>query len=175
MEGVVIRPGGGEDFDGWFELFESVAAEGRWVGGEVPLDRADLRARFRSDFVEGDVPAVSLLAMAGQRIVGLLDLRSRRGLADIGMVVASDWRGRGVGTALMAAAIDWARSHDIYKITLQVWPHNSAARRLYERFGFVQEGYLRRQYRRRSGELWDAVIMGLVLDETSSGSSIADG
>jgi len=31
---------------------------------------------------------------------------------------------------------------------------------------------MRRHYRRRSGELWDAVIMGLVLDETSPGSSL---
>jgi putative acetyltransferase len=175
MDGVVIRPGGEDDFDGWFELFESVAAEGRWIGRELPLDRGELRDRFRSDFVEGTMPAVALLAEAGRRIVGMLDLRTRGGLADIGMAVAADGRGHGVGTALMAAAIDWAASHDVHKITLQLWPHNHAARALYEKFGFVQEGYLRRQYRRRSGELWDAVMMGLVLDETSPGSSVAAG
>jgi RimJ/RimL family protein N-acetyltransferase len=49
-----------------------------------------------------------------------------------------------------------------------VWPHNQSARRLYRSFGFEEEGYLRRHYRRRNGELWDAVIMGLLLfDETS--------
>jgi RimJ/RimL family protein N-acetyltransferase len=175
MDGVVIRPGGEDDFDGWFDLFESVAAEDRWIGRELPLDRAEFRARFRSDFVEGTMPAVALLAVAGRRIVGMLDLRTRGGLADIGMAVAANWRCRGVGTDLMAAAVDWAHSHDVYKITLQLWPHNHAARALYEKFGFVQEGYLRRQYRRRSGELWDAVIMGLVLDETSPGSTIPAG
>jgi putative acetyltransferase len=55
-------------------------------------------------------------------------------------------------------------------VTLELWPHNRAARRLYERAGFVEEGRRRRHYRRRSGELWDSVVMGLVLDETSPGS-----
>ncbi len=88
------------------------------------------------------------------------------------MAVDADWRGRGVGGALMAAAIDWARGNGIHKLALQVWPHNLAAQRLYQRFGFVEEGHLRRHYRRRNGELWDAIVMGLVLDSTSPGPSI---
>jgi RimJ/RimL family protein N-acetyltransferase len=44
-----------------------------------------------------------------------------------------------------------------------VWPHNDRAIALYEKLGFVEEGRLRRHYRRRNGELWDAVVMGLVL------------
>ena len=38
---------------------------------------------------------------------------------------------------------------------------SQAAIALYERFGFERGGCLRRHYRRRSGELWDAVMMGL--------------
>ena len=72
--------------------------------------------------------------------------------------------GRGIGSALLAEAIDQAGKAGAHKIALQVWPHNSAAIALYERFGFQREGYLTRHYRRRSGELWDAVIMGLRLD-----------
>jgi RimJ/RimL family protein N-acetyltransferase len=41
-------------------------------------------------------------------------------------------------------------------------------------FGFVEEGYLRRHYRRRNGQLCDAVMMALVLDETSSGPTFDD-
>jgi len=86
------------------------------------------------------------------------------GVADLGMAVAAAWRGRGIGSALLADAIDRARKAGAHKVALQVWPHNSAAIALYERFGFQREGYLTRHYRRRSGELWDAVIMGLRLD-----------
>jgi ribosomal protein S18 acetylase RimI-like enzyme len=69
-----------------------------------------------------------------------------------------------VGTALLAEAVRRARAAGAHKIALQVWPHNAAAIALYERFGFQREGYLRRHYRRRSGELWDAVVMGLPLE-----------
>src|SRR4051794_11037446 len=58
--------------------------------------------------------------------------------------LASQWRGRGVGSALMAAAIDWAQHATAHKVVLQVWPHNEAARALYEKCGFVVEGRLRR-------------------------------
>jgi RimJ/RimL family protein N-acetyltransferase len=79
------------------------------------------------------------------------------------MAVAGGWRGRGVGTALMQSCVDWARERGIHKLALQVWPHNEAAIRLYEKFGFEREGVLRAHYRRQNGELWDAVVMGLLL------------
>jgi ribosomal protein S18 acetylase RimI-like enzyme len=87
------------------------------------------------------------------------------GVADLGMAVADGWRGQGVGSALLAAAIDWARAHGAHKVALQFWPHNTAAQALYEKFGFVVEGRLRRHYPRRNRERWDAVIMGLLLDD----------
>jgi RimJ/RimL family protein N-acetyltransferase len=59
-------------------------------------------------------------------------------------------------------------------VTLAVWPHNHAARGLYAKYGFVTEGTRRRQYRRRNGQLWDAVLMGLVLDESTPGGPGAD-
>jgi RimJ/RimL family protein N-acetyltransferase len=106
-----------------------------------------------------------LAAGAGGKLVGDLGLHlARYGVADLGMAVLAAWRGRGVGSALLAEGIDQARAAGAHKVALQVWPHNSAAIALYERFGFQREGYLTRHYRRRSGELWDAVVMGLRLD-----------
>lgn len=104
------------------------------------------------------------------RLVGEANAHLIGGRADLGMQVAAEYRARGVGTALLRATIEWARAKNAHKVTLQVWPHNEQARRLYEPFGFLEEGRLRRHYRRRTGELWDAIIMGLVLDDTSPGS-----
>jgi phosphatidylserine/phosphatidylglycerophosphate/cardiolipin synthase-like enzyme len=65
---------------------------------------------------------------------------------------------------------------DAHKVVLQVWPHNRRAIRLYASRGFVIEGRLVRHYRRRrTNELWDSVIMSLVLDHTSPGSPYGDG
>jgi putative acetyltransferase len=89
------------------------------------------------------------------------------------MMVDADWRGLGVGGALVRGAIDSARQLGAHKLALQVWPHNDVARRLYLRHGFAEEGLLRRHYPRRNGELWDSVIMGLVLDETSPGGPLS--
>jgi RimJ/RimL family protein N-acetyltransferase len=85
-------------------------------------------------------------------------------VADLGMQVKAGFRGQGVGSALLERAIAYAREQGCHKIALQHWPHNEAGRALYEKFGFVQEGYLRRQYPRKNGEIWDAVVMGLLLD-----------
>ncbi len=86
------------------------------------------------------------------------------------MGVADGWRGRGIGSLLMEQAVAWSRDQGAHKISLEVWPHNTGARALYEKFGFVAEGRLRRHWRRANGELWDSIPMGLVLDETSPGS-----
>jgi len=169
---VLVRPARESDLDGWLDLYEAVATEGRWIGGELPIDRQEQRRKFLEGFVERKSPAAALIAVSGEVPAGHLFLTTRRGIGEIGMAVDHAWRNRGVGTALMAAAVDWARAQGLHKVTLQLWPHNVAARRLYDKFGFVEEGYLRRHYRRRNGELWDAVVMGLVLDTTSPGSPL---
>ena len=158
---VEIRPMTPEDIDEFLDLFEVVAAEGIYIGSEAPIDREDRRARFVHTLESTKYQ--SLVAIAAGRLVGQIGLKDMRGLIDIGMLVAPDMRGLGIGKALLQAGIDWARSHGAHKMTLQVWPHNQAARELYAKFGFIEEGYLTRQWKRRNGEIWDAVVMGLLL------------
>jgi RimJ/RimL family protein N-acetyltransferase len=165
----VVRDSTIEDFDEVFALTEVVAASGKWIGTEVPIDYDQRRAGFVRH-LEGDRLA-SFVATSDGRIVGNLGIHvEAHGVAEFGMLVAEDARGHGVGSALLVAAIDFARATDAHKVVLQMWPHNHPARALYQKHGFVQEAYLRREYRRRNGELWDAVRLGLVLDESSPAS-----
>lgn len=168
----VVRPAGHGDVLGVLDLLEAVAAEGKWIGTEAPVDRV-ARHRQISESVEGSERAARFVADAGGELVGNLwiDLRPYN-VADLGMLVALAWRRRGVGSALMEAGIAWAGAAGAHKLVLQVWPHNRGALALYTKFGFLQEGLLRRHYPRRNGELWDAVVMGLVLDSQSPDSSI---
>jgi GNAT superfamily N-acetyltransferase len=78
-------------------------------------------------------------------------------------MVASGWRGRGVGTALVAAAIEWARARGLHRLSLSVFPHNEAAIALYRKFGFLEEGRRAKHMRRANGDLWDLIEMGLLL------------
>jgi RimJ/RimL family protein N-acetyltransferase len=160
---VTVRPLRETDLDALVELYAAVAAEGRWIGAEAPVDRERRRRRFAEDLQRDNT--VMLVADAGGQLVGELGLLiAGYGVADLGMLVAEGWRRRGVGSALLREGIDRARRAGAHKVALQVWPHNRAAIALYERFGFQHEGRLRRHYRRRSGELWDAIVMGLPLD-----------
>ena len=160
---VTIREATLSDVDALVAILVEVAGEGRWIATEAPVD-VERRRRRMAEEIESD-DAIVLVAEAGGEVVGQLGLRlASYGVADLGMNVAAGWRGRGVGTALLTEAVDRARKAGAHKLALQVWPHNAAALALYERFGFRREGYLTRHYRRRSGELWDAVVMGLPLD-----------
>jgi L-phenylalanine/L-methionine N-acetyltransferase len=80
-----------------------------------------------------------LVAVSGGEIVGSLAVFAVRfGVGDLGMVVAQPWRGRGVGSALVGAAIEMARQEGLHKLSLEVFPHNEAAIALYRKFGFVE-------------------------------------
>jgi RimJ/RimL family protein N-acetyltransferase len=162
-----VRPSTVADFDDWLRLYEEVAAEGKWIGGEIPVDRG-ARKRSYLDTLRDD-EAASFVADSGGCVIGSLGVHMRAGVAELGMLIDAGWRGRGIGSALMAACIEWASEHRAHKIILEVWPHNHTAQALYRKFGFQEEGVLKRQYRRRNGELWDSVRMGLVLDHESPG------
>ena len=170
-EAFVVRLATRADADQWVALYMAVAEEGRWTAGEPPATdrdswRNDLRDRFAERFDRPDQHAV-LVAEASGAIIGQAALDfAPYGVASLGMAVACDWRRRGVGTALLQAVVAVARERGAHKVALQAWPHNNAAIALYRRAGFVEEGVLRRHYRRRNGELWGAVVMGLLLDET---------
>ena len=167
---VGVRRAGPDDVDAIVDLFVAVVDEGRWLGTQPPVDRDVQRNRFLEE-IESSSEAASLVALVDDEVVGhaRVDLVPYK-VAGLGMLVDARWRGRGVGGALVRAAIDAAGDLGAHKVALQVWPHNHVARQLYLRHGFVEEGVLRRHYPRRNGELWDAVVMGLVLDETSPGS-----
>jgi len=136
-------------------LFAAVAEEGS-IGAEPPVDVDKLAAEWQ--------PEGTLVAVAESGLVGELRVEAHYfGFGEIGMMVAADRRRRGVGTALVAASIDWARERGLHKLTLSVFPHNDAAIGLYRKLGFVEEGRRVKQVRRKNGELWDLIEMGLLL------------
>jgi RimJ/RimL family protein N-acetyltransferase len=158
---VEVRPSADADRLPLARLFAAVAEERDGIATEPPVDVED---RAREWSLDGDFVAVAEGAIVGNIHVE----RNRHGFGDIGMAVAREWRGHGIGSALLAYAIDWARGEGVHKLCLQVFPHNEAGIALYRKFGFVEEGRLVKQYRRRTGELWDAIQMGLLLDDQSS-------
>jgi ribosomal-protein-alanine N-acetyltransferase len=75
------------------------------------------------------------------------------------VAVHPDFRGRGVGAALIDALIEWARRlWELSDFTLEVRASNVAAIRLYQNAGFREEGRRRRYYTNPTEE---AIIMWL--------------
>ena len=79
-------------------------------------------------------------------------------VADLGLMVASAQRRRGIGRALLGASVTWARGAGVRKLELHVFPHNTGALALYEQFGFCREGVRNGHYHRGGRDL-DAVLM----------------
>lgn len=79
-----------------------------------------------------------------------------------GLAVAGTARGRGVGRALIRAAVEEARRRGARRITLRVLGHNAPARALYESEGFVVEGVLPEEFW-LAGKYVDDVSMGRFL------------
>ena len=153
---IAVRPAGDGDRRSLALLLATVAEERDGIAAEPPIDVDELAASWKIDG--------TLIALAQGGIVGEVRIDpSWMGFGEIGMMVAADWRGRGVGTALVAAAIEWARARGLHKLALSVFPHNDAAIALYRKFGFVEEGRLVRHVRRADGQLWDLIEMGLLL------------
>ena len=82
--------------------------------------------------------------------------------AEVGMMVRDDWKGKGVGPALMQAVIELADKWlNLTRIELTVFTDNESAIALYRKFGFEIEGTLRK-YAFRDGEFVDAFAMARI-------------
>jgi ribosomal protein S18 acetylase RimI-like enzyme len=112
------------------------------IGGGRPL-APEVQARLVSGLREHPTTLV-LLAFDGERPIGIAvcflgfsTFQARPLLNVHDLAVLPGWRGRGVGQALLAAVEERARARGCGKLTLEVQDENTRARRVYDRFGFV--------------------------------------
>lgn len=112
----------------------------------APPDRVRDPAFFRE---QHGGPGGFLVAELDGVVVGYVGLHPAGDLATHahvriidGLGVLPAAQGRGVGEALVRAAVERARAEGAAKVTLRVLGTNPTARRLYERCGFDVEGVL---------------------------------
>jgi RimJ/RimL family protein N-acetyltransferase len=148
----------GSEPEGWLIS----TSEWRGAGDERRYLRSLRRSRDAAVFV-AEAPE----GIVGRLSVGRDPHPASSHVADLGLMVAKSHRRRGIGRALLERAVEWARRTGVTKLELHVFPYNEAAIRLYESFGFRQEGFRERHYR-RDGELVDAVLMAYEVTPTLS-------
>lgn len=152
-------------FIGLHRALDMVAREKRYLAflQAPPLDEA--QHYYRQILATNQCHFVAV--QAGD-VLGWCDVQRTHGEArahvgHLGMGLVPRARRQGLGTRLLDAALAKARSKGLTRIELQVRTDNTAAKTLYERFGFQVE-CLQRHSLRVDGTYHNAYAMALILD-----------
>ena len=138
---IVIRRAEPSDY----EAVRAVYAGPKAIWGTLQLPYPALE-QWRQRLAESGEGRFGLVACVETEVVGQLGLHAlssprRRHVGQLGMGVRDDWQGKGVGTALVQAAVDLADKWlNLERLELEVYTDNEPAVRLYTKFGFVIEG-----------------------------------
>ncbi len=152
---------------GDYEAVKSILMGPKAVWGtlQLPYPSAEFWRKRMAEPAEG---YYSLLACVGSEVVGELGLSTfpnaprRRHAGRLGMAVRDDWQGKGIGSALMQAAVDLTDKWlNLMRLELEVFTDNEPAIRLYKKFRFEVEGTLR-CYGYRDGRYVDVYAMGRI-------------
>ena len=164
----IVRPAEPRDAQQLVDLATAVGSEpeGWLITTTNWRSAADERRYLRS--IRRYEHAAVIVAETEEGIVGRLSIGrdphpASAHVADVGLMVAESHRRRGIGWALLEAAVEWARPAGVRKLELHVFPYNTGAIALYERFGFVREGYRKQHYLRPDGYV-DAILMAYELE-----------
>jgi putative acetyltransferase len=159
VESIVIRRVEPDDFRGLKRIHEQPRA----VFGTLQLPYPSAQGwRKRLEQAAGN--HYGLVACVREHLVGSLALVTERSprrthVGEIGMAVHDEWHGRGIGTRLLAAAIELAdRWLNLRRLELVAYTDNERALGLYKKFGFEIEGLLRR-HSFRDGAFVDAYVL----------------
>ncbi|MDO9182594.1 MAG: GNAT family N-acetyltransferase [Bacteriovorax sp.] len=112
---------------------------------------------------------IAIVAILNNEIVGLIDFSNGENerishTGDFGMSVDTSVRSLGIGTHLLQALIDWAKStKKIEKINLRVHSDNEIAIGLYKKMGFDIEGVQQKDLKYGPGKYVDTILMGKIL------------
>ncbi|MDT7837123.1 GNAT family N-acetyltransferase [Aquabacterium sp. OR-4] len=126
-----------------------------------PLEKVE---GFVRDSVAGDV--AQFVALDGERVVGWADIfpawaHALQHCGRLGMGLLPEYRGAGLGEALLRTCVAKAWAKGLARIELEARADNQRAIRLYERAGFEHE-CLKPRALRFDGVYFDAVQMRLL-------------
>jgi putative acetyltransferase len=163
MPHVSVRHAEPEDYEAMHRIMSAPKVAAGTL--QLPLQSAEAWRRRLAEPSEG---LFLLVACVEGEVVGNLGLETfpnrprMRHVGTIGIAVHDDWQGRGVGTALMEAALNLADNWlNLTRMELRVYVDNPPAMALYKRFGFEIEGTHRR-LAFRNGEYVDAYSMARI-------------
>jgi RimJ/RimL family protein N-acetyltransferase len=170
-DNIIIRIAKPEDAGEILSIWRYVVEEGAYTlrePDEFKRTEDDVIQRIEGYYESGG--SLFLVAEIEGTVVGLLEfangqLRRTAHSGMLVMLVNPEWRGIGVGTALLDTLLGWARGNpSIEKVTLATFSSNTRAINLYRKMGFIQEGYCPRDMKVGKGEYIDSILMYQFVD-----------
>ena len=131
--------------------------------GEAYIDEAGFKQLIKEDTESPH--NLFLVCEADGKIVGFSrcegnQLKRMAHKVEFGVCVLKDYWGYSIGTNLLKETIRWADTNQIKKITLNVLQTNEKAIMLYKKYGFEEEGVLKKDKLLSDGNYYNTVIMG---------------
>lgn len=155
-----IEPIAAEHIEGFHKALDTVAREREYLTMLEAFPLEQTRA-FVLGMIENGNP--QFVALADNKVVGWCDISrhtfpSHAHAGSLGMGLIPAYRGQGLGRRLIEATLRAARDAGIERVELSVHADNDRAIALYEKVGFVREGFARNSVR-IDGRYKDAIHM----------------
>jgi ribosomal protein S18 acetylase RimI-like enzyme len=166
------------DFQGWvdlyFDRYEEVRTNpelGVFLHPTRPTlgEEAAVFGGVHRKVLEGT--AIALVAEEDRRVVGVCTVYGHGGhvedrhVGSLGIAVHREWRRRGLGSALVGAAVEASRGR-FELLQLSVIDANESAQRLYTRHGFEACGRFPRAFK-RGERYFDEILMWRSVESTA--------
>jgi len=166
---VRVVPIGERHITGFHAAVDSVAREKHYLA----MARA-FPLKSTREFVRGNIRRRNphFVALAGDRVVGWCDIQvvprdTQKHSGILGMGIIEGFRGKGVGCALMRAALERARKRGLTRVELTVREDNRRAMGLYKKVGFAIEGR-KRDAVRVDGRYYDLLSMAVLFKRSGA-------
>ena len=165
---VTVRPAQISDTEDVLEQIKSVFAEGEYTVTTIDDDMSDFTVDKEKEWINKCIEQPGRLFIVAEvdgRIVGSADLRNgnRKRIQHVGVLgitVIKDFRGVGVGKALMETLLNWASDNPLMeKVSLEVFDINKPAIGLYNKLGFIEEGRKIKAIKRGQDSYADSILM----------------
>jgi ribosomal protein S18 acetylase RimI-like enzyme len=157
-----VREAAEQDFSKIWDIYRKVVDEGIYtpsVRGQVSPDKCESPGLSE----DSEAGSMTLLCEVDSKVVGYASIEETiweqsRHVCELGIAILPEFRGMGVGSALLDSLINFAFKKGYEKITLSVFHTNKNAIGLYRKFGFKKVGEKKRQFNLK-GQYVDEIIM----------------
>ncbi|MFC0271669.1 GNAT family N-acetyltransferase [Metabacillus herbersteinensis] len=157
---VILRPVKINDAEQIVEAVKTVIYTGAYIQKEKPRtveeEREFITTMQNQDNMYLAIEIDGTVVGIARVVRGELEMKRHIGLFRTWL--AERAQGLGIGKEIMTYTLEWCRLHQLHKLCLTVFASNGLAQKLYERYGFVQEGIQKEQVK-INGQYDDEIFM----------------